>query len=93
MIEDLSAAVADTIAKKVVFELVKGKSVEELVNLTVDEALNNVIPFTEMLEDRVVTRLISIIEEAVENIKKKGDIDFTTLWTTPKLDTVIDQDV
>jgi hypothetical protein len=88
----LNTVEAEAIATQVVGELVKNKRPEDVINMTVDEALSKVIPFTEMIEDKVVSKFMSVLEESVNAVKKKGGLVQTTIWEIPTLNTILDRE-
>ncbi len=69
---------ADLVAKKVVEDVVKGIKLENISTLSIDNLWARVIPITEQIENRVVTRFQDLMD------KSRKEISIEELWPEVK---------
>ncbi len=65
---------ADLVAKKVVEDMIKKIKPENIPTLSIDSLWAKVIPITEQIEDRVITRFRDLVD------KSKKEISIEELW-------------
>lgn len=86
----ISDKTAEMIAEQVINEITKGKNVNQLLGLQLDTALNMVIPFTEQVEKRVVSKFVAMMEKSIREVYKDGEVKIDELWGTPPVDKAIE---
>ena len=65
---------ADLVAKKVVEDTIKEVKPENLPTLSIDSLWAKVIPITEQIEDKVITKFQDLVD------KSKKEISIDELW-------------
>ncbi len=65
---------ADLVAKKVVEDVIKDVRPEDIASLSIDSLWAKVIPITEHIEERVITRFQDLVD------KSKKEISIEDLW-------------